>query len=134
MQTVDMRKSHKWYPMARSLQRRIIYHAGPTNSGKTYQALKVRHVCCAVLCCAVLCCAVLCCAVLCCAVLCCAVLCCAKLICDVMHFSVAASLCVLFRGCSATVMRMLELHLLALPTGLCSAASLNGRHPSWRMS
>ena len=28
--------------MARALQRRIIYHAGPTNSGKTYAALQVR--------------------------------------------------------------------------------------------
>ena len=41
VQTVDMRQSHKWYPVARALQRKIIYHAGPTNSGKTYQALKV---------------------------------------------------------------------------------------------
>ena len=28
------------YPEARSIQRRIIYHAGPTNSGKTYHALQ----------------------------------------------------------------------------------------------
>jgi len=27
------------FPLARSMQRKIIYHAGPTNSGKTYQAL-----------------------------------------------------------------------------------------------
>lgn len=27
------------YPEARSIQRKIIYHAGPTNSGKTYHAL-----------------------------------------------------------------------------------------------
>ncbi|KAL0019761.1 hypothetical protein WJX79_003104 [Trebouxia sp. C0005] len=40
VQTVDMRQSHLWYPVARALQRKIIYHAGPTNSGKTYQALK----------------------------------------------------------------------------------------------
>ncbi|DBA92452.1 TPA: hypothetical protein ACH3X1_002686 [Trebouxia sp. C0004] len=40
VQTVDMRQSHMWYPVARALQRKIIYHAGPTNSGKTYQALK----------------------------------------------------------------------------------------------
>ena len=39
--TVDMRKSHLWYPVARALERRIIYHAGPTNSGKTYEALQV---------------------------------------------------------------------------------------------
>lgn len=28
------------YPNARSLNRRIIFHAGPTNSGKTYHALE----------------------------------------------------------------------------------------------
>jgi hypothetical protein len=28
--------------MARAIKRRIIYHAGPTNSGKTYQALQAR--------------------------------------------------------------------------------------------
>ena len=28
------------YPEARALQRKIIYHAGPTNSGKTYHALE----------------------------------------------------------------------------------------------
>lgn len=27
------------YPEARSIQRKIIFHAGPTNSGKTYHAL-----------------------------------------------------------------------------------------------
>ncbi len=41
MKTVDLTKPHQWYPMARALQRRIIYHAGPTNSGKTYAALQV---------------------------------------------------------------------------------------------
>lgn len=41
VKTMDLRKPHKWYPMARALKRRIIYHAGPTNSGKTYQALQV---------------------------------------------------------------------------------------------
>jgi ATP-dependent RNA helicase SUPV3L1/SUV3 len=29
-----------WYPGARSMRRKIIYHAGPTNSGKTYAALE----------------------------------------------------------------------------------------------
>jgi ATP-dependent RNA helicase SUPV3L1/SUV3 len=29
-----------WYPGARQIKRKIIYHAGPTNSGKTYSALK----------------------------------------------------------------------------------------------
>ena len=41
VQSVDMRQSHLWYPMARALDRKIIYHAGPTNSGKTYNALQV---------------------------------------------------------------------------------------------
>ncbi|PRW56167.1 ATP-dependent RNA helicase mitochondrial [Chlorella sorokiniana] len=40
VQTVDLRKPHQWFPVARALQRRIIYHAGPTNSGKTYNALQ----------------------------------------------------------------------------------------------
>ena len=38
---MDLRRPHEWYPMARALKRRIIYHAGPTNSGKTYHALQV---------------------------------------------------------------------------------------------
>ena len=40
LKTVDLRKPHQWFPVARALQRRVIYHAGPTNSGKTYQALQ----------------------------------------------------------------------------------------------
>ena len=28
------------YPEARAIQRKIIYHSGPTNSGKTYHALE----------------------------------------------------------------------------------------------
>lgn len=28
------------YPLARSKNRKIIFHAGPTNSGKTYHALE----------------------------------------------------------------------------------------------
>ena len=28
------------YPEARSLERKFIFHAGPTNSGKTYQAME----------------------------------------------------------------------------------------------
>ncbi|KAI7846490.1 hypothetical protein COHA_000025 [Chlorella ohadii] len=40
VQTVDLRNPHQWFPVARALQRRIIYHAGPTNSGKTYNALQ----------------------------------------------------------------------------------------------
>jgi len=37
--SLDLRHPHKWFPIARSLQRKIIYHAGPTNSGKTFNAL-----------------------------------------------------------------------------------------------
>ena len=37
---LDLRKPHLWYPMARALKRRLIYHMGPTNSGKTYNALQ----------------------------------------------------------------------------------------------
>lgn len=29
-----------WYPDARAKTRKIIFHAGPTNSGKTYQAMQ----------------------------------------------------------------------------------------------
>ncbi|CAG9467534.1 unnamed protein product [Pedinophyceae sp. YPF-701] len=38
--TADMTKPHLWYPSARAILRRITYHAGPTNSGKTHQALE----------------------------------------------------------------------------------------------
>ncbi|XP_033333098.2 suv3 RNA helicase isoform X1 [Megalopta genalis] len=36
----DLRHPPSWYPMARSKIRKIIFHAGPTNSGKTYHALE----------------------------------------------------------------------------------------------
>lgn len=36
----DMRYPAEWYPQARSIQRTIHLHVGPTNSGKTYHALK----------------------------------------------------------------------------------------------
>ena len=36
----DLTEPAHWYPMARNLKRKIIYHAGPTNSGKTYHATK----------------------------------------------------------------------------------------------
>ena len=39
-QVVDVNHPHLWYPQARKLQRKIICHIGPTNSGKTYNALK----------------------------------------------------------------------------------------------
>eukprot|EP00611_Tribonema_gayanum_P025198 TRINITY_DN568_c1_g2_i3.p1 TRINITY_DN568_c1_g2~~TRINITY_DN568_c1_g2_i3.p1 ORF type:complete len:961 (+),score=366.71 TRINITY_DN568_c1_g2_i3:183-3065(+) len=36
----DMRAPHEWYPVTRLSRRRIIYHGGPTNSGKTYTAIQ----------------------------------------------------------------------------------------------
>jgi len=36
----DMRNPGEWFPGARNMRRRIIMHVGPTNSGKTYQALQ----------------------------------------------------------------------------------------------
>ncbi|KAF9511170.1 hypothetical protein BS47DRAFT_1377270 [Hydnum rufescens UP504] len=35
-----MRFPAEWYPKARSVKRKIIMHVGPTNSGKTYNALR----------------------------------------------------------------------------------------------
>ena len=45
LQLANMTKPHTWYPLAAGTQQRVIYHAGPTNSGKTYNALQV---CCSV--------------------------------------------------------------------------------------
>jgi ATP-dependent RNA helicase SUPV3L1/SUV3 len=36
----DMRHPIEWYPATRALQRTVHLHVGPTNSGKTYQALQ----------------------------------------------------------------------------------------------
>ncbi|KAL5017188.1 hypothetical protein ScPMuIL_006777 [Solemya velum] len=36
----DLRLPANWYPEARAIQRKIIFHSGPTNSGKTYHALQ----------------------------------------------------------------------------------------------
>jgi ATP-dependent RNA helicase SUPV3L1/SUV3 len=36
----DLRSPAEWYPEARKMRRKIIMHVGPTNSGKTYQALQ----------------------------------------------------------------------------------------------
>ena len=36
----DLTKPHEWYPYARLDRRKIIFHGGPTNSGKTYSALQ----------------------------------------------------------------------------------------------
>ncbi|PIK48074.1 putative ATP-dependent RNA helicase SUPV3L1, mitochondrial isoform X2 [Apostichopus japonicus] len=36
----DLSDPAQWYPEARAFERKIIFHAGPTNSGKTYHALE----------------------------------------------------------------------------------------------
>ncbi|KAG8233333.1 hypothetical protein J437_LFUL010883 [Ladona fulva] len=36
----DLRTPANWYPSARAITRKIVFHAGPTNSGKTYHALE----------------------------------------------------------------------------------------------
>ncbi|XP_045763935.1 ATP-dependent RNA helicase SUV3 homolog, mitochondrial [Maniola jurtina] len=36
----DLRTPASWYPQARNINRKIIFHAGPTNSGKTYHAME----------------------------------------------------------------------------------------------
>ncbi|XP_063375115.1 ATP-dependent RNA helicase SUV3 homolog, mitochondrial [Cydia amplana] len=36
----DLRTPANWYPQARSMNRKIVFHAGPTNSGKTYHAME----------------------------------------------------------------------------------------------
>ena len=36
----DLTDPPNWYPEAREMDRKIIFHAGPTNSGKTYHALE----------------------------------------------------------------------------------------------
>lgn len=37
---LEFKEPEQWFPAARSRRRRIILHVGPTNSGKTYSALK----------------------------------------------------------------------------------------------
>jgi hypothetical protein len=36
----DLRRPHEWYPIARLMRRKLVFHGGPTNSGKTYHALE----------------------------------------------------------------------------------------------
>lgn len=36
----DLSDPSTWYPLTRNKQRKIIFHAGPTNSGKTYKAMQ----------------------------------------------------------------------------------------------
>ena len=40
LKLTDLRHPLEWYPSARTMQRTIHLHVGPTNSGKTYHALK----------------------------------------------------------------------------------------------
>lgn len=40
VESADLTKPHTWFPFARTMKRKIIYHCGPTNSGKTYNALQ----------------------------------------------------------------------------------------------
>lgn len=37
---LNLRYPHEWFPNTRAMQRKIHVHVGPTNSGKTYNALK----------------------------------------------------------------------------------------------
>ena len=39
-EATDFSHPSEWFPSARSIKRRIIMHVGPTNSGKTHQALQ----------------------------------------------------------------------------------------------
>lgn len=39
-EVLDMRLPHEYFPSARKMKRKVILHRGPTNSGKTYHALK----------------------------------------------------------------------------------------------
>nr|CBW45782.1 ORW1943Ba0077G13.10 [Oryza rufipogon] len=39
MAAADLTAPHAWYPFARAMRRRVVYHCGPTNSGKTHNAL-----------------------------------------------------------------------------------------------
>ncbi|KAL8211274.1 hypothetical protein R6Q57_005711 [Mikania cordata] len=38
--SADLTKPETWFPFARAIKRKIIYHCGPTNSGKTYNSLQ----------------------------------------------------------------------------------------------
>eukprot|EP01127_Copromyxa_protea_P018958 TRINITY_DN6062_c0_g1_i1.p1 TRINITY_DN6062_c0_g1~~TRINITY_DN6062_c0_g1_i1.p1 ORF type:complete len:551 (-),score=61.98 TRINITY_DN6062_c0_g1_i1:24-1676(-) len=40
MTIADLRDPHLWYPEAHAMKRKIILHVGPTNSGKTYNAIQ----------------------------------------------------------------------------------------------
>ncbi|KAL6130438.1 hypothetical protein ACLB2K_068817 [Fragaria x ananassa] len=38
--SADLTKPHTWFPFSRAMKRKVIYHCGPTNSGKTFNALQ----------------------------------------------------------------------------------------------
>ncbi|KAK1313270.1 hypothetical protein QJS10_CPA06g00515 [Acorus calamus] len=40
VKSADLTRPHTWFPFARAMRRRIVYHCGPTNSGKTFNALQ----------------------------------------------------------------------------------------------
>lgn len=40
LKVVDLSRPEDWYPLARNIQRKVILHIGPTNSGKTHAALE----------------------------------------------------------------------------------------------
>ncbi|XP_072027344.1 ATP-dependent RNA helicase SUPV3L1, mitochondrial-like [Amphiura filiformis] len=40
MKISDLTDPAQWYPEARAIKRKIVFHAGPTNSGKTFHALE----------------------------------------------------------------------------------------------
>ncbi|XP_043696249.1 DExH-box ATP-dependent RNA helicase DExH18, mitochondrial-like [Telopea speciosissima] len=40
IESADLTKPYTWFPFARAMKRKIVYHCGPTNSGKTYNALQ----------------------------------------------------------------------------------------------
>lgn len=35
----DLTMPHEWFPEARKIERKVFYHMGPTNSGKTREAI-----------------------------------------------------------------------------------------------
>lgn len=39
-EVTDISMPDEWYPEARSIKRKVIYHMGPTNSGKTKHAIE----------------------------------------------------------------------------------------------
>jgi ATP-dependent RNA helicase SUPV3L1/SUV3 len=40
MSVINIRRPHSWYPIARQMRRKVVYHYGPTNSGKTHCAIE----------------------------------------------------------------------------------------------